>query len=299
MSNIALINKPKLTREKIKIPTPFLKWVGGKAQMLKQYEEFFPKSFNRYIEPMVGGGAVFYHLFNTERITDGVTLIDISQELINCYSVVKNNVGELIDELKELKFEYDQSPEKVYYEVRKWDREKNWGKRSDLIKATRTIFLNKTCFNGLYRVNSKGQFNTPIGRYSNPNICDEVNLMLISNALQNVELLNSGFENTLQIASKGDFIYFDPPYHPLNETAYFTSYTNNGFSKDDQVKLKDTFKKLAEKGCKVMLSNSDTDFTNQIYKDFNINKVYANRYINSNSDKRGKISEIVITNYKT
>jgi DNA adenine methylase len=223
--------------------------------------------------------------------------MDNNKELIETYGVVKNNLSQLIALLKEFKKEYDKDSEGFYYEIREWDRKKDWAKRSNLEKAARTIFLNKTCYNGLYRVNSKGQFNTPIGRYSNPTICDEINLRAVNVVIQRAKLITADFEKTIELANKNDFIYFDPPYHPLNDTSNFTSYTKQDFDEQDQKRLKDVFEKLSEKSCKVMLSNSDTSFVKKLYSKFNINKVKANRFINCKSDNRGKLYELVITNY--
>lgn len=276
---------------------PFVKWVGGKSQLLEQFEELFPQDFNNYIEPMVGGGAVFFHLLHTRNIENKAILLDINPELMGCYQVIKEDVEGLILELSKLAEQYDRSPKKFFYQVRGWDRKKDFEQRPAAQLAARTIFLNKTCYNGLYRVNNGGTFNTPFGRYKNPKICDEENLRAANFALQNVQLLTSDFGAISELASVGDFVYFDPPYHPLSETANFTSYTKNGFKKEDQVRLRDTFANLAKKGCQVMLSNSDTEFIRGLYKDFNIHTVYAKRYVNSNPDHRGEITEIVVTNY--
>ena len=276
---------------------PFVKWVGGKSQLLKQFEGLFPQDFNKYIEPMVGGGAVFFHLFNTKNIGDKTVLLDVNPELMGCYQVIKEDVENLILELAKLAKRYNQSPKDFFYQVRERDRQKGFEQRPAVELAARTIFLNKTCYNGLYRVNNGGTFNTPFGKYKNPKICDEENLRAVAHALQNVQLLTSDFETVAKLASVGDFIYFDPPYHPLSETAKFTSYTKNGFKKEDQVRLRDTFAVLAKKGCQVMLSNSDTEFIRDLYKGFDTHTVYAKRYINSNPNHRGEITEIVVTSY--
>jgi len=264
---------------------------------LEQFEGLFPRKFNNYFEPMVGGGAAFFHLFSADRIEHDAFLIDNNPELMNCYRVIKENVEELISELACFAEDYNRAPKKFFYQLRGWDRQKDFNRRPAAQRAARTIFLNKTCYNGLYRVNSKDQFNTPFGRYENPTICDEKNLRSVSNALQDVLLLTSDFEKCLEIADAGDFVYFDPPYHPLSETAKFTSYTKKDFGKEDQMRLRDTFAKLAKKGCHVMLSNSDTKFIWDLYKNSNIHTVYAKRYINSNPDHRGEITEVVVTNY--
>lgn len=278
-------------------PKPFLKWAGGKTQLLEQFDRLFPQSFNNYIEPMVGGGAVFFHLYTNGRIKNKSILVDINRDLMSCFEVVKNNVEDLVLKLKEFKKKYQIDPEKTYYQIRKWDRNDNFINRSKIERVARTIFLNKTCYNGLYRVNSSGQFNTPVGRYSNPTICDEENLRAVSDILKKTKLLSEDFETTLDIVSSDDFIYFDPPYHPLSDTANFTSYTQEDFSEDNQKRLKDVFEELAKMGCKVMLSNSDTKFIRELYQDFNIHIVRAKRYINSNPNHRGEVTEVVVTNY--
>lgn len=276
---------------------PFVKWVGGKSQLLEQFEDLFPRDFNKYIEPMVGGGAVFFHLLNTKNIEGRAVLLDANLELMGCYRVIKEGVENLISELVKLAKQYNQSPKEFFYQVREWDRLESFEQRSAAQRAARTIFLNKTCYNGLYRVNNGGTFNTPFGKYKKPKICDEENLRAVALALQSVQLLTSDFGAVTELASVGDFIYFDPPYHPLSETAKFTSYTKNGFKKEDQVRLRDTFANLAKKGCLVMLSNSDTKFIQELYEGFDIHTVCAKRYINSNPNHRGEITEVVVTNY--
>ena len=269
---------------------PFLKWAGGKGQLLKQYNTFFPLKFNKYIEPFIGGGAVFFHLYNTARVGNGkrVILIDSNEELINCYLTIKADINKLINVLNNPKFKNE---ENVYYKIRA-EEPKNKFER-----AARTIYLNKTCFNGLYRVNSRNKFNVPFGRYKNPTICNSKNLRAVSLALKNVEILHGDFERSLNFAKRDDFIYFDPPYQPLNKTSSFTSYTKNSFDERDQKKLCQVFKKLDKRRCKVMLSNSDTPFIRKLYKDFKIETVFAKRAINCNGSGRGEITELVILNY--
>ncbi|MBA7531820.1 Modification methylase DpnIIA [subsurface metagenome] len=271
----------------VDVPKPFLKWVGGKRQLILQMNDYFPKEFNKYIEPFVGGGAIFFYLLPETAI-----LIDVNKELINTYNIIKNNVSELIKSLKNHKNEKD-----YYYEVRSKDRNpEEYNKLSDVNKASRTIYLNRCCFNGLYRVNSKGQFNVPFGTYRNPKFCDEENLVSIHKALKNVLLINDSFEKCLDFAEKDDFIYFDPPYVPISRSANFTSYTKGDFGKEDQIRLFDVYKNLDERGCKVMLSNSYSDFILDLYKEYQINILYAKRAINSDGSKRGKIKEVLITN---
>ena len=280
-------NKNKKAKTIVENPHPFLKWAGGKRQLLSQIDLYIPKSFNKYIEPFVGGGALFFYLLPKNAI-----LNDINQDLINTYRVIKENVSELITSLKKHKNE-----EEYFYKIRSVDRNldefKTW---SDVEKASRIIYLNRCCYNGLYRVNSKGYFNAPFGKYKNPKICNEENLKLVHKVLKDVKLMNTSFELCLNYAKKDDFIYFDPPYVPISESANFTSYTKSSFKKEDQIKLFNVFKELDQKGCKLLLSNSYNEFILKLYKNYQINIVYAKRAINSNPDKRGEIKEILIIN---
>ena len=275
---------------------PFVKWVGGKRGLLEQILPLFPREFDSYYEPFIGGGAVFFELFSKGLLKNKkVILSDINKELINTYNVVKNNPYELISNLENYK---KQHSKEFYYKIRELDRKENYNNLSNLEKATRFIYLNKTCFNGLYRVNKKGYFNTPIGSYKNPNIADGNVILSASEALQDVEILQQSFKEVLKQAKQGDFIYFDPPYYPLNETSNFTSYDSNCFLEDEQFELFEVFDKLADKKVKVIQSNSDTNFIKELYKNYDINIVNANRFINSKGSGRGKITEILIRNYK-
>ena len=272
---------------------PFVKWVGGKRQLLRQFRElglYPPEDFNpitnTYYEPFVGGGAVFFDL-----LPKNAKLSDLNNELVITYNVIKNNVDELIQSLQ--KHIYDKE---YYLEV----RAKKIDDLSDVEVASRFIFLNRTGFNGLYRVNKSGQFNVPFGRYNNPVICDEKNLRQVSEALQDVSITHQDYKNVLETAKTGDFVYLDPPYYPINATSSFTSYTAEGFLEKEQTELRDTFVKLHEKGCFVMLSNSDTPFINELYSGLDgitINKITAGRSINSKGSGRGKITEVLVTNY--
>jgi DNA adenine methylase len=274
-------------------PKPFVKWVGGKRQLLRQFRElglYPPEDFNpitnTYYEPFVGGGAVFFDL-----LPKNAELSDLNNELVTTYNVIKNNVDELIQSLQ--KHIYDKE---YYLEVRAEKVED----LSDVEIASRFIFLNRTGFNGLYRVNKSGQFNVPFGRYNNPVICDEDNLRRVSDALQDVTITHQDYKNVLKTAKIGDFIYLDPPYYPINATSSFTSYTAEGFLEKEQTELRDTFVKLHKKGCFVMLSNSDTPFINELYSELDgitINKITAGRAINSKGSGRGKITEVLVTNY--
>ena len=274
-------------------PKPFVKWVGGKRQLLRQFRElglYPPEDFNpitnSYYEPFVGGGAVFFDL-----LPKNAELSDLNNELVTTYNVIKNNVDELIQSLQ--KHIYDKE---YYLKV----RAKKVEDLSDVGIASRFIFLNRTGFNGLYRVNKSGQFNVPFGRYNNPVICDEDNLRRVSDALQDVTITHQDYKHVLKTAKSGDFIYLDPPYYPINATSSFTSYTAEGFLEKEQTELRDTFVKLHKKGCFVMLSNSDTPFINDLYSGLDgitINKITAGRAINSKGSGRGKITEVLVTNY--
>lgn len=274
-------------------PKPFVKWVGGKRQLLRQFRElclYPPEDFNpitnTYYEPFVGGGAVFFDL-----LPKNAELSDLNSELVTTYNVIKNSVDELIQSLQ--KHIYDKE---YYLEVRARKAEV----LSDVEVASRFIFLNRTGFNGLYRVNKSGQFNVPFGRYNNPVICDKDNLQRVSDALQDVVIKHQDYKSVLKTAKSGDFVYLDPPYYPINATSSFTSYTAEGFLEKEQVELRDTFIKLHKKGCFVMLSNSDTPFINDLYSELDrvvINKITAGRAINSKGSGRGKITEVLVTNY--
>ncbi len=271
---------------------PFLKWAGGKSSLLSQYVKFFPKEIHNYFEPFLGGGAVFFYLITNGRIKGHVTLSDTNSELINVYQVIKDDVKELISALDELRSRHSHD---FFYDVRNWDR---LGKTSSKVKlAARTIYLNKTCYNGLYRVNSKGFFNVPLGRYSKPQIFDEEELINVSRLLQNVEIMTCDYLSIQHKVKKGDFVYLDPPYHPLSSTSNFTLYTQNGFSVEDQVRLSEFFETLNKLGVFCMESNSSSPFILNLYKNYNCIEILANRSINSNASKRKKIAETLILNY--
>ncbi|MFT4245129.1 MAG: DpnII family type II restriction endonuclease [Micrococcaceae bacterium] len=274
-------------------PKPFVKWAGGKRQLLKQFKELdlyppntYDRMDNKYFEPFLGGGAVFFDLLPERAI-----LSDSNRELITTYKVIRDNVEELILSLKEHVYEKE-----YYLKI----RAQNVEELSDIEVASRFLFLNRTGFNGLYRVNRKGQFNVPFGRYTNPIICDEVNLRAVSKTLQRVAVEVKDYRKVLEKAKKGDFIYFDPPYYPVNETSYFTSYTSDKFLKEEQKELRDVFVKLHRRGCLVMLSNSDTPLINDLYsgiEGIKVNKLFAKRSINAKAAKRGKVTEVLVTNY--
>jgi len=274
---------------------PFVKWAGGKRQLIPELLKYIPKNFNNYFEPFVGGGALFFELYNLGILKNKkVYLFDINGELINAYRIIRDHPNELIKKLKEFKSKHNKE---FYYQIRELDRSESYKNLDNIIKAARFIYLNKTCFNGLYRVNKKGYFNVPMGKYKNPQIIDEENILAVSNALKNVIIKCCDYKEVLQYAQKGDFLYFDPPYYPLNQTANFTSYTRYDFLEKEQLELFETFKTLVNKGCFILESNSDTDFIKNLYKEFTIEKVLANRAINSKSNGRGKITEVLIRNY--
>ena len=270
------------------IPT-LVKWAGGKKQLIDQFELYFPKKVERYIEPFVGGGAVAFHIIKRYEPKE-VIISDINEELINAYNVVKTDVENLIPLLKKYK---EKHSKEEFYKIREIDH----NTLSNLEKAARFIYLNKTCFNGLYRVNSKGKFNVPMGSYKNPNIIQEEKLIFISKLLKNVEIKVMSFENIISLAKKEDFIYFDPPYYPLKNKDSFTTYTRINFLEKDHEELSKIFQKLDKKDCLLMKSNSNTNFIKSLYSNYKITQVNAKRMINCDSNKRGKIKEIVIRNY--
>ena len=274
--------------EQLKSETyPIVKWVGGKRQLMIELIKNRPKSYNRYFEPFIGGGALFFELQPEQAY-----ISDMNEELINLYSVVRDNVYELIKDLSkhEVSKEY-------FLEIRNIDRTEQYTELSDVERASRFIYLNRTCFNGMYRVNSQGQFNVPFGHYKNPRIIDENNLLNCSELLKKTEIKCADFSEILTKVKKGDLVYFDPPYVPLNETSSFTSYTKDGFDIDMQFKLRDVCDELDTMGVKFMLSNSDTKLVNELYANYEIKKVFASRQINANADGRGKITEVLVRNY--
>ena len=266
---------------------PVVKWAGGKTQLLPALLANMPSKFEDYYEPFFGGGAFFFKLASMGKITKS-HLNDLNTNLITTYDVIKTRHLELIKDLSSAKYKND---EETYYKLRSEEP-------SEPVKiAARFIYLNKTGFNGLYRVNSKGKFNTPFGKYTNPKILDHDNILAVHKTLQTDELTTVDFEEAVKTAKKGDFVYFDPPYQPLSKTAKFTGYTANSFGIKDQKRLLECFKRLNEKGCFVMLSNSDSPITRDLYQDFTINVVKASRAINCVGSKRGKINELIVTNY--
>ncbi len=267
---------------------PFVKWVGGKTQLLSELTARIPRDFSRYFEPFVGGGALFFHLLPEQSV-----LIDINEELTLTYRVIRDRVEELIADLKQHIYEKD-----YYYQIRNIDRTDEYKSWSAVKRASRLIYLNKTCFNGLYRVNSKGQFNTPMGKYKNPKIVDEINLRACSQALQKAQIITGSFLEVEEKITRDDFVYLDPPYAPLNATSNFTGYSQDGFDLVMQSSLRDLCDRLDAKGVRFMVSNSNAPLILDLYDHYKIEFVYASRAINSKGHKRGKIPEVIITNYE-
>lgn len=268
-------------------PKPFVKWAGGKRQLTDILLKNIPEQYDCYIEPFVGGGALFFELLPKKAV-----ISDINFEIINAYHVIKNNLNELLKSLKKHK-----NIKEYFYKIRAL----NPNNLSLIERASRFIYLNKTCFNGLYRENSRGEFNVPFGNYKKPNILDKENLTKISEYLNSnqIKILCQDYKETVMLAQKGDFIYFDPPYYPLNQTSSFTKYSKEDFNKEDQIELSEVFRQLDKKGCYVMLSNSNTEFIKSLYNDYNIKEIEALRAINCKGDKRGKgLYEILVKNYE-
>lgn len=271
---------------------PFVKWAGGKRQILDKLKEHLPEEYNTYYEPFVGGGALLFELEPQNAVIN-----DFNDELINVYKVLCDEV-KFNKMIKLLNKHEAKHSEEYYYEIRNKDRNKrSFKKLAEHTRAARTIYLNKACFNGLYRVNSKGEFNVPFGKKDKVNTYEGSNLNLLNYYLSsnNFQILNGDFEKAVETAQKGDFIYFDPPYD--SDTSTFTSYTEVGFGKNEQIRLAKVFKDLSNRGCYVMLSNHNTKLINELYSEFNLHVIEAKRNINSNGQKRGSVEEVIITNY--
>ena len=274
---------------------PVLKWVGGKRQLISEIEPLIPKRISTYVEPFVGGGAVLFHLQPKKAIIN-----DYNQELMNVYQVIKDKPNELIEVLQEHK---GLNSEDYFYEIRSLDRSENYENMTDVEKAGRVIYLNKTCFNGLFRVNRAGFFNTPYGKYKNPSIVNEVTIKAVSNYFNSakIKFLTGDYKEALRRLRRGAFVYFDPPYVPISSSSSFTGYTEHGFDYEKQVELRDECLKLHNRGVKFLQSNSYSPEILELYSDqkvFNIEIVKAKRSINSQVDKRGEISEVLIYNYE-
>ena len=298
---------------------PFLKWAGGKSQLLSTIEDNFPdeikksRKIDKYFEVFVGGGALYFHLMNNYEVKESY-LYDINPELILTYNVIKNNPNELIDLLLNLQDEYsslEQEGKKEYYfNVRSKFNDDlidfDYDNYSDahIIRASQVIFMNKTCFNGLFRLNRKGEFNVPHGRYKNPLICDKNNIMAVSKTLKHTHIINGNYDKSEDLIDENSLVYLDPPYRPLSDKSSFTTYAGFEFTDEHQIELGNFYKRISDKGAKAILSNSDPknenpddNFFDNLYKDFNIKRVQAKRSINSNGKKRGLINEILVTNY--
>ena len=308
------------TRNNEKIEAkPFLKWAGGKTQLIKEIESILPDTFTKnkkvksYFEPFVGGGAIFFYLASNYNIKEAF-LYDINKELILTYNAIKNDHSELINHLDDLENNFlpkDHDKRKEYFlSIRKKfnsDLENfnfdNYSKKH-IIRAAYTIFLNKTCFNGLFRLNKKGEFNVPMGRYKNPTICDDKNIKNVSKALKIAKIFNTSFLESEKLIDDESLVYIDPPYRPLNKTSHFTSYSENEFNDDNQIELAHYFDRISKKGAIAILSNSDPknedesdNFFDDLYKNYDIARVKAKRFINRDADKRGAINEILVKNY--
>ena len=303
------MNLQTISRTKAK---PFIKWAGGKTQLLPTIDSFLPESFRlekkiTYIEPFVGGGAMLFFLLQKYSNIKKAVINDINPHLINTYTIIRDNPYPLIDALNELQEKFRASgnfeaQKEFFLNIRSHFNQKAY---TDIEEAAYMIFLNRTCFNGLYRENSKGGFNVPFGKYSNPTICDESLLLADSELLQKVEIITGDFTNTSDYIDGYTFFYFDPPYRPLDATSSFNSYVKETFDDNEQVRLKDFYSALSEEGCYEMLSNSDCrgrnpddDFFDELYRNFFIERVYAKRHINANATKRGTLTELLIRNYE-
>lgn len=268
---------------------PFVKWAGGKGRLLSQLRPLLPPTVARlrHVEPFVGGGALFF-----SRRPERALLTDINPSLIATYSAIRDDVDRVLSNLQGLARRHSKER---YYEVRSRYNESR--RLAPPTRAAMFIYLNKTCFNGLHRVNRKGEFNVPVGSYKNPRIVDPERILLASEALRDAELRCDGFESLVEHAKPGDFVYFDPPYEPVTPTANFTSYARDGFSQDDQTRLRDVYRELDRRGCRLMLSNSDVPFIRSLYRSFRIDTVAAPRAISCNGNGRGKVTEVVVRNY--
>ena len=274
---------------KQKVIAPFVKWVGGKRQLMKEICRLVPKEYACYYEPFTGGGAVLFQLEPPKAVIN-----DRNRNLMNTYMVIRDHVEELISDLKTHRNESD-----YFYQIRALDRSESYEQLSEIKKASRLLYLNKTCYNGLYRVNSSGEFNAPYGKYKKPKIVNEDTLRAVSRYLQenDVKIKNEDFKEVVRTAQAGDFVYFDPPYHPISKSSNFTGYVQGGFDQFDQIRLKECCDDLNARGVKFLLSNSFASFITELYKDYTIESVKAIRAVNSNAKKRGEVNEVLIRNY--
>ncbi len=277
--------------KKNKLVLPIVKWVGGKRQLLPEIRKYIPKKITTFYEPFVGGGAVLFDIQPRKAVIN-----DINSELINLYQVVKDDVEALIEDLAKHKNE-----SAYFYEIRSLDRNPNTYKElTNVERASRIYYLNKTCYNGLFRVNQAGQFNSPFGRYKNPNFTNPITLRAVSKFFNesNIEFKSTDFEEALKGIRKDAFVYFDPPYDPVSDSANFTGYAKGGFDRDAQIRLKRSCDILNQRGVKLLLSNASTDFILDLYKDYKIEIIQAKRAINSNGDARGEVDEVLVRNYE-
>ena len=307
MKNFSLFEKDRIECK------PFIKWVGGKGQLLSEINKLYPvelgKNINKYAEIFLGGGAVLFDILSKYKL-DEVYISHKNLELINTYKSIRDNVDILIKSLKEMEEQYiplNNEDRKIYYYEKReeYNSLKINSEVNNIEKAILFIFLNKTCFNGLYRVNKKGKFNVPMGAYKKPKICDEENLKNVSLTLRNVKIVYADYRESEKFIDDKTFVYIDPPYRPLNITSSFTSYTENDFNDKEQIELAEYINVLNKKGAKIVISNSDPknndiddNFFDKLYKNYNINRVKATRMLNSNASLRGAINELLITNYK-
>lgn len=307
MKNFSLFEKDRIECK------PFIKWVGGKGQLLSEINKLYPvelgKNINKYAEIFVGGGAVLFDILSKYKL-DEVYISDKNLELINTYKSIRDNVDILIKSLKGMEEQYipldNENRKDYYYKKREeYNSLKINSEVNNIEKAVLFIFLNKTCFNGLYRVNKKGEFNVPMGAYKKPKICDEENLKNVSLALKKVKIIYADYRESESFIDEKTLVYIDPPYRPLNITSSFTSYTENDFNDKEQIELAEYINVLNKKGAKIVISNSDPknndiddNFFDKLYKNYNINRVKATRMLNSNASLRGAINELLITNYK-
>ena len=277
---------------KNKLVAPVLKWVGGKRQILNEIMKYIPQNMSTYYEPFVGGGAVLFALQPRKAVVN-----DVNSELINVYQVIMDHVEELIERLKQ---HQNNNNEEYYYMIRGIDRDKeSYAYLTPIERASRIIYLNKTCYNGLFRVNKAGEFNSPYGNYKNPNIVNATTLRAVNRYFNKAQitLTCQDFEEVLKKAGIGDFVYLDPPYDPVSDTARFTGYDKGGFDRDEQIRLKNVCDQLNAKGIKFLLSNSATEFIKDLYRDYRIEVVQAKRAINSKADRRGEIDEVLVMNF--
>jgi len=302
----------QLALSDIHLAKPFIKWVGGKRQLIDSIDKRLFPIFSttkgiKYVEPFVGGGAVFFHIMQKYRdVVKGAVICDVNTDLINAYKVIKEQPSDLVKSLREMENKYyslssDEQKQELFYEIRE---KYNHCDNDSITNTMYLIFLNRTCFNGLYRVNAKGEFNVPAGRYKHPLICDEETIIADSKCLKDVTILNGDFEITEEYANENTFFYLDPPYRPLDATSSFTSYSKDKFDDNDQKRLKLFIDRITEKKSDIMLSNSDgmgknpdDNFFDVMYENYNINRVVAKRSINANPNKRGKLTELLITNF--